>query len=99
MPWVDGNPPRRLRHDSARRGVGARQAQPKKGAVPKANVANAAEVGDGSLFDLAKNPYETADVAAAHPDIVDRLRAEAQRREQEIHEHRRPSGEVRETAK
>ena len=39
----------------------------KKGAVPKANVANAAEVGDGSLFDLAKDPYETADVAAALP--------------------------------
>jgi arylsulfatase A len=76
-----------------------RQAQPKKGAVPKAKVANAAEVGEGSLFDLAKDPYETTDVAAAHPDIVARLRAEAQRLDQEIRAHRRPAGEVKENAK
>jgi arylsulfatase A-like enzyme len=51
-----------------------------------------AEVRDGTLFDLAKDPYETTDVAAAHPDIVTKLRAEAQKREKEIEEHRRPAG-------
>ena len=51
-----------------------------------------AEVRDGTLFDLAKDPYETTDVAAAHADIVTRLRAEAQKREKEIEEHRRPAG-------
>jgi len=71
-----------------------RKAQPKKGVAPKANGANRAEVGDGSLFDLAKDPGETTDVAAAHPDIVARLRAEAQRRDQEIRTHRRPAGKV-----
>jgi hypothetical protein len=50
------------------------------------------------LFDLAKDPYETTDVAAAHPDIVARLRAEAQRLDQEIRAHRRPAGEVKENA-
>jgi hypothetical protein len=51
-----------------------------------------AEVRDGTLFDLAKDPYETTDVAAAHADIVAKLRAEAQKREKEIEEHRRPAG-------
>ena len=51
-----------------------------------------AEAGNGTLFDLAKDPYETTDVAAAHPDIVTKLRAEAQKREKEIEEHRRPAG-------
>jgi arylsulfatase A-like enzyme len=76
-----------------------RKAQPKKGATPKATDAGRAETGEGALYDLAKDPYETTDVAAAHADIVARLRAEAQRREQEILEHRRPAGEVRKSAK
>ncbi len=65
-------------------------AQPKKGAKP----ADGDEVGEGALIDLAKDPAETTDVAAAHADIVARLRAEAQRREQEIEEQRRPAGEL-----
>ena len=71
-----------------------KKAQPKKGADAKAKTAGSDEVGDGALFDLAKDPYETTDVAAAHPDIVAKLRAEAQRREKEIQEHRRPAGEL-----
>jgi arylsulfatase A-like enzyme len=76
-----------------------KKAQPKKGATPKATDAGRAETGEGPLYDLAKDPYETTDVAAANADIVAKLRAEAQRREQEIHEHRRPAGEVRKSAK
>jgi arylsulfatase A-like enzyme len=53
---------------------------------------NEKTAGDGTLYDLAKDPYETTDVAAAHADIVARLRAEAQKREKEIEEHRRPAG-------
>jgi hypothetical protein len=49
-------------------------------------------VGEGALFDLAKDPYETKDVAAAHADIVAKLRAEAQKREKEIEENKRPAG-------
>ena len=76
-----------------------KEAPPKKGAAPKAKKdAGSAEVGDGSLFDLAKDPYETTDVGAAHPDIVAKLRAEAQRREQEIRTHCRPAGEVKANA-
>jgi hypothetical protein len=56
-------------------------------------------VGAGALFDLAKDPYETTDVAGAHAEIVARLRAEAQRRDQEIRDHRRPAGEVKESAR
>jgi arylsulfatase A-like enzyme len=74
-------------------------AQPKKGAAPKAKDASSAEVGEGALFDLAKDPYETTDVAAAHADIVARLRTEAQRRDQEIREHRRPAGNVQQDAR
>jgi arylsulfatase A len=76
-----------------------RKAQPKKGASPKAKEASSAEVGEGALFDLAKDPYETTDVAAAHADIVARLRTEAQRRDQEIREHRRPAGNVQQDAR
>jgi arylsulfatase A-like enzyme len=69
-----------------------KKTQPKKGAASKAKPAGADEVGEGALFDLAKDPYETKDVAAAHADIVAKLRAEAQKREKEIEEHKRPAG-------
>jgi arylsulfatase A len=71
----------------------------KKPAGPKAKSAGGDEVGDGTLFDLAKDPYETTDVAAQHADIVAKLCAEAQQREKEIQEHRRPAGELPESAK
>lgn len=47
-----------------------------------------------ALYDLASDPGETKDVAADHPDIVARLRAEAAAREADIKQHRRPAGEV-----
>lgn len=72
----------------------AKKAQAASGKDPKAKDADRSEVSEGALFDLAKDPYETADVAAAHADIVAKLRAEAQKREKEIEEHRRPAGEL-----
>jgi arylsulfatase A len=46
------------------------------------------------LFNLAKDPAEATDVAADHPDIVAKLRTEAQQRGKDIQEHRRPAGSV-----
>ena len=69
-----------------------KKAQPRKGSAPRAKTDASDEVGDGALFDLAKDPYETTDVAAAHADIVAKLRAQAKEREKEIEEHRRPAG-------
>jgi arylsulfatase A len=65
-----------------------KKAQAKK----SARIAGGDQVSNGTLFDLAKDPYETTDVAAAHADIVAKLRTEAQKREKEIEEHRRPAG-------
>src|SRR5262249_47294794 len=48
-----------------------------------------------ALVDLAKDPAEPTDVSAQHPDIVARLRAEAEKREKEIKEHQRPAGEIK----
>lgn len=47
------------------------------------------------LYNLAKDPGETTDVAAEHGEIVARLRDEAQRRAAEVKQHRRPAGEVK----
>ena len=71
-----------------------KKAQPANGKGSKAKNADSGEIGEGALFDLAKDPYETTDVAAAHADIVAKLRAEAQLRGEEIQEHRRPAGEL-----
>ncbi len=57
----------------------------KKAAEPEESVA---------LYNLAKDPAESTNVAADNAEIVARLKAEAQRREQEIKEHRRPAGEL-----
>ena len=46
------------------------------------------------LYDLAKDPGETTDVAAANPELVAKLRAEAAAREKEVKDHRRPAGEL-----
>ena len=46
------------------------------------------------LYNLAKDGSETTDVAAANPDVVARLKAEAARLEKEIREHSRPAGEA-----
>jgi arylsulfatase A len=77
----------------------AKKAQASKPAGPKAKTAGGDEVSDGTLFDLAKDPYETTDVASQHADIVAKLRAEAQQREKEIQEHRRSAGELPASAK
>jgi arylsulfatase A-like enzyme len=69
----------------------AKQAKAAKAEKPKA----AASL---PLFNLAEDPAEATDVAPEHPDVVARLRAEAQRREREIQSHRRPAGEVQEGA-
>lgn len=45
------------------------------------------------LYDLAKDPGETIDVASQNPEVVARLTAEAQKRVQEISKNRRPAGE------
>ena len=71
-----------------------KKSQAKKGA----KATDGDEVVEGALFNLATDPYETTDVAAAHTDIVGKLRAEAQQRDQEIQEHRRPAGELSGTA-
>lgn len=44
------------------------------------------------LYDLAKDPGETTDVAATNPDVVARLTAEAKKRTSEISQNRRPAG-------
>ena len=53
-----------------------------------------AEVAKFALFNLAQDPTESRDVSADNPDIVSRLKAESERRSQEIIEHRRPVGEI-----
>jgi arylsulfatase A len=46
------------------------------------------------LYNLAEDPSEKTDVAAKHAEIVDRLKAEAVKREAEITKNRRPPGKV-----
>lgn len=50
-----------------------------------------------SLYDLASDPGEAHDVAAAHPEIVARLKQEIITREAEIQEHKRPAGQLAES--
>ncbi len=64
-----------------------------KGKRPNNGGAADADAGDFTLYDLATDLGETKDVAAEHPDIVAKLRAEATQREAEIHQHQRPAGE------
>jgi arylsulfatase A len=52
------------------------------------------EVAEPSLFNLADDPGEKNDVAAKHPDIVTKLRAEAAHREGEIIKNKRPAGSI-----
>ncbi len=49
------------------------------------------------LYNLADDPGEAVNVAAAHPDIVAKLRAEAKTREAEIQKNKRPAGQSAET--
>lgn len=52
------------------------------------------EVAEPSLFNLADDPGEKNDVAAKHPAIVAKLRAEAAQREAEIIKNKRPAGSI-----
>jgi len=71
---------------------------PTKARGKKGKAARGAKKDDASdklvLFNLDKDPAESTDVAADHPDIVAKLVADAQQREKEIRDHRRPAGEV-----
>lgn len=71
---------------------------PIKARAKKDNAAKGGKKDDAPdklvLFNLDKDPTESTDVAADHPDIVAKLVTEAQRREKEIRDHRRPAGEV-----
>lgn len=60
---------------------------------PKQGVREEAGAFVPVLYDLAKDPGETTDVAAANPDVVSRLTAEARKRASEIKENRRPPGQ------
>jgi arylsulfatase A-like enzyme len=70
-------------------------------ANPKGQQAKAAKAAQNKaapsgpvLYNLATDPGEINDVAAEHPEIVNRLKQEAARREAEIKEHRRPAGQL-----
>lgn len=67
-----------------------------QGQTPNGKKKNAA-LTSMALFDLSIDPAETTDVSARHADIVAMLRKEAQRREQEIKEHKRPAGQAQAT--
>jgi arylsulfatase A-like enzyme len=47
-----------------------------------------------SLYNLASDPGEASDVAAAHPEIVTRLREEAIRLAAELESNKRPAGRI-----
>ena len=59
----------------------------------KNKKAAASKHGQHGLYNLADDPGEAKDVAAAHPDIVARLSAEAKVRGEEIQAHKRPAGQ------
>jgi arylsulfatase A-like enzyme len=56
---------------------------------PQKNAKNAQ---GPALYNLAADPGESKDVSGEHPDIVARLRAEAERREAEVLGNKRPAG-------
>jgi arylsulfatase A-like enzyme len=45
-----------------------------------------------ALYDLESDPSETTDVSGQHPEIVARLKVEAEKRDAEIKENARPIG-------
>ena len=60
----------------------------------KAAKKNGPDSSRPQLYNLSVDPVEANDVAADQPQIVARLQAEAERREAEIKEHRRPAGQL-----
>lgn len=67
---------------------------PQKKAGGKKAEKKAPDVAEPLLYNLAKDPAETTNVAAEYPEIVTRLRAEATSRETEIQQHQRPAGQL-----
>ncbi|MFM7605669.1 MAG: sulfatase [Prosthecobacter sp.] len=63
----------------------------KKGEPQKKKVNEPAEI---PLFNLATDPYETTNVAAQNPEIVEKLKKLAAECEKEILKHQRPAGEI-----
>ena len=53
------------------------------------------EAPPGTLYNLKSDIGETTDVAGSHPDIVARLRDEAEKRGAEILAHKRPAGTIK----
>lgn len=49
---------------------------------------------ENPLYNLEDDPAETMDVSAKHPEIVARLRKEAETREAEVNKNKRPAGRV-----
>lgn len=75
-----------------------RNGKTKTGKGTKANLKEGAAQPLGPmLYNLLQDPAEAKDVAADHPEIVEKLGAEAQRREKEIQQHRRPVGQLGES--
>ena len=68
----------------------------KKGKATKSEKSDAAQ-SSPVLYNFAIDPGETKDIAAENPDVIARLKAEAERREAEIKEHRRPAGQLSNT--
>jgi len=56
------------------------------------SVDHKTEVSKGALYNLRTDPGEATDVASTHPDIVARLKKEAEKRDAEILAHKRPAG-------
>jgi arylsulfatase A len=71
----------------------AAKAKGKNGKAASGANSDAAQSGP-ALYNLASDPGETKNVAAEHPDIVAKLKAEAAQREAEIKEQRRPAGNL-----
>jgi arylsulfatase A-like enzyme len=60
-------------------------------------VAKAAAAPTGpELYNLADDPYETKNVAAENPQIVAQLQALGKERGDEIRDHKRPAGSLKE---
>lgn len=68
--------------------------QGKKADAKKGEKATEEKPAGPVLYNLADDPGETKDVAAANPQMVERLRAEAAKRGDEIAANKRPAGKV-----
>ncbi len=70
--------------------------QPAGGKAPAAAKNRKGRVAPVGLYNLANDPGESTDVAAAHPAIVAKLGVEAKAREAEVQKNKRPIGRLAE---